>query len=60
MKDPEQAVKEYRKVLQLAVKYSSAEKEEKLVVGKVSFLTRSVLYITIQFSGFYCVAIILC
>lgn len=34
MNDPEQAVKEYRKVLQLAAKFSSAEKEGKLVVGK--------------------------
>lgn len=37
MEDSEQAVTEYRKVLQLAAKFSSAEKEEKLIVGKIKF-----------------------
>lgn len=37
MEDSEQAVNEYRKVLQLAAKFSSAEKEEKLIVGKIKF-----------------------
>jgi len=37
MEDSEQAVTKYRKVLQLAAKFSSSEKEEQLIVGKIKF-----------------------